>query len=75
MVEQAGARAAGVVIGLDRKERGKGDQSAIQEVQTQFDIPVVSIIDIGDVVAYLQAQSDSHNMIEKIQQYRQQYGV
>jgi len=75
MVEQAGARAAGVVIGLDRKERGKGDQSAIQEVQTQFDIPVVSIIDIGDIVAYLQAQSDSHNMIEKIQQYRQQYGV
>jgi len=75
MVEQAGARAAGVVIGLDRKERGKGEQSAIQEVQTQFDIPVVSIIDIGDIVAYLQAQSDSHDMIEKIQQYRQQYGV
>jgi len=55
MVDAADAQPAGVVIGLDRKERGNTDKSAIQEVEQQFDIPVVSIIDIDDILAYLDA--------------------
>ncbi|MDG1694278.1 MAG: orotate phosphoribosyltransferase [Porticoccaceae bacterium] len=75
ILEQAGAVAAGVLIGLDRKERGKTDQSAIQEVEEQFGIPVASIIDIDDILHYLKAKPDHNNLVEQIDKYRQQYGV
>jgi len=75
MVEQAGAQAAGVVIGLDRKERGTTDKSAIQEVENQFNIPVASIIDIEDIIHYLKAKADGNTLVEQIDKYRQQYGV
>lgn len=69
------AQAAGVVIGLDRKERGTGDQSAIQEVQEQFAIPVVSIIDIEDIMQYLASKADSKALIQEMQNYRREFGV
>ena len=69
------AQAAGVVIGLDRKERGTGDQSAIQEVQEQFAIPVVSIIDIEDIMQYLGSKADSKALIQEMQNYRREFGV
>lgn len=75
IVEQAGAKAAGVVIGLDRKERGKTDKSAIQEVEEQFGIPVASIVDIDDILHYLKAKSDHSALVEEIDKYRQQFGV
>ena len=75
ILEQAGAVAAGVLIGLDRKERGKTDQSAIQEVEEQFGIPVASIIDIDDILHYLKAKPDHNNLVEQIDKYRQQYGL
>jgi orotate phosphoribosyltransferase len=75
MVEQAGAKAAGVVIGVDRKERGNGQSSAIQEVEQQFEIPVVSIIDIDDILAYLEAKADMQELVAKIKEYRKEYGV
>jgi len=75
MVEQAGAKAAGVVIGVDRKERGNGQSSAIQEVEQQFDMPVVSIIDIDDILTYLEAKADMQQLVEQIKEYRKEYGV
>ena len=75
IVEQVGAKAAGVVIGLDRKERGKSDRSAIQEVQEEFNIPVTSIIDIDDILQYLKTKPENSELVTKIDQYRQQYGV
>ena len=75
ILEQAGAMAAGVLIGLDRKERGKTDQSAIQEVEELFGIPVASIIDIDDILHYLKAKPDHNNLVEQIDKYRQEYGV
>jgi orotate phosphoribosyltransferase len=75
MVEQAGAKAAGVVIGVDRKERGNGQSSAIQEVEQQFDIPVVSIIDIDDILTYLEAKPAMQQLVEQIKEYRKEYGV
>ncbi len=75
MVDAAGAQPAGVVIGLDRKERGNTDKSAIQEVEQQFKIPVVSIIDIDDILTYLDAKSDMKSLIEQIKDYRQEYGL
>jgi orotate phosphoribosyltransferase len=75
IVEQVGAQAAGVVIGLDRKERGKTEKSAIQEVEQEFKIPVASIIDIDDIMQYLKAKSDHSDLIAEIDKYRQEYGV
>ena len=75
MVNEAGAKAAGVVIGVDRKERGNGKSSAIQEVEEQFNIPVVSIIDIDDILTYLEAKPDMASLVEEIKEYRDKYGV
>ena len=75
IVEQVGAQAAGVVIGLDRKERGTSDKSAIQEVQDQFNIPVASIIDIDDILQYLKTKPEKSKVVADIVKYRQQYGV
>ena len=75
MVDQADAEAAGVVIGVDRKERGNSDQSAIQEVESEFSIPVASIIDIDDILTYLDSKADMQQLVKQIKQYRQEYGV
>ena len=75
IVEDAGAEAAGVVIGLDRKERGKGTVSAIQEVERQFNMSVVSIIDIDDILTYLSDTPDATDLIAAIGDYRDTYGT
>lgn len=75
MVDLAEAQAAGVVIGVDRKERGNSDQSAIQEVEAEFSIPVASIIDIDDILAYLDGKPDKQVLVQQIEAYRQEYGV
>ena len=75
MVELAGGEAVGVVIGLDRKERGTASKSAIQEVEKQFSIPVISIIDMDDILTYLKSQSDMKAVIKDIKTYRKEYGV
>lgn len=75
IVDAAGAKAAGVVIGLDRKEKGKSEFSAIQEVEKQFSIPVVGIVDIDDILTYLKAKPESGELVTSIENYRQEYGV
>lgn len=74
-VELAGGEAVGVVIGLDRKERGTSSKSAIQEVEKQFSIPVISIIDMDDILTYLKSQSDMKAVVKDIKTYRKEYGV
>ena len=75
IIQNAGAQAAGVVIGLDRKERGKSLESAIQEVERQFDMSVISIIDIDDILGYLSGNPDRADLITAIGNYRETYGV
>ena len=75
MVELAGGEAVGVVIGLDRKERGTSSKSAIQEVEKQFSIPVISIIDMDDILTFLKSQSDMKAVVKDIKTYRKEYGV
>lgn len=75
IIEQAGATPAAVVIGLNRQEKGKGEVSAIQEVEQTFGVPVVSIINLNHIITYLEAQSDQSELIEKIKAYRARYGV
>jgi orotate phosphoribosyltransferase len=75
MIAAANAQAAGVVIGLNRQERGKGELSAIQEVEHDYNIPVISIVELAQIVDYLQNKPDQANNVTNIQAYRQQYGV
>lgn len=76
MIEAAGASLAGVAIGLNRQERGAGELSAIQELEREYGIPVLSIIDISHIIAYLEAAGDSQaSLVEAMQSYRERYGV
>lgn len=75
MIEAAGARAAGVVIALDRQERGIGGTSAVQEVESRYEVAVVSIVGLADLVAYLEEQPTMLPMLERVRTYRSTYGV
>src|SRR5699024_7342128 len=75
IIATAGATAAGVIIALDRQERGQGGRSAVQEVEQDLGLPVTSIITLAELELYLAAHSDYRNALEKITVYREQYGV
>ncbi|HEB66499.1 MAG TPA: orotate phosphoribosyltransferase [Gammaproteobacteria bacterium] len=75
IIEAHGARPAGVIIALDRQERGTGDKSAIQEVEETYGIPVISIIKLADLIAYLADHPDLKSHLEKVEAYRAEYGV
>lgn len=74
LMDNAGAKPAAIVVGLDREEKGQGEYSAIQELQQQTGVPVVSIIKLRHIVEYLQ-DSDHDEHLQAIQNYRAQYGV
>jgi len=75
IIDANGATPAGVIIALDRQERGKGETSAIQEVQENYGIPVASIVRLEHVIEYLGEKPDSSEMLERIRAYRSQYGA
>jgi orotate phosphoribosyltransferase len=72
LIHQHHAQLAGVVIALNRQERGQGQLSAIQEVEQIC--PVVSIIQLDDLVNYLAQQTDRQEILQAIQRYRDEYG-
>lgn len=75
ILRAAGATPVGVIISLDRQERGQGERSAIQEVEQEHHLPVRSIVRLADVVELLQQRGDAATVLADIQTYRQQYGV
>ncbi len=75
IIQAAGATLAGVVISLDRQERGQGEASAIQEVEREYGIRVASIVTLADLVEYLAQQPDRQEQLEAIEAYRAEYGV
>jgi orotate phosphoribosyltransferase len=76
IITDAGAELAGVAIGLDRQERGAGDRSAIQELEDSYHVPVLSIIDIGDIIEFLVSESGGdHASLVAMKDYRSRYGV
>jgi orotate phosphoribosyltransferase len=74
IIEAEGAKPAGVVIALDRQEKGKGDKSAIQEVEQDYGIPVASIAKLANVIGFLEQQGDADHLAN-IRAYRDQYGI
>lgn len=75
IIKAAGAEPAGVVIALDRQEKGQADLSAIQEVQAEHNIPVLSIISLHDLLGYLENNETLAKYLPAVQAYRDQYGV
>ncbi|WP_016955175.1 orotate phosphoribosyltransferase [Catenovulum agarivorans] len=78
IIQQQGANLSGVLIALDRQEKGKGELSAIQEVERDFGTQVISIIQLTDLIEYLKQNSQdaqSQSNLEKVQAYRAQYGI
>ena len=74
-IRRAGATACGVAIALDRQERGQGEKSAAQEVISEFDIPVIAIAGLDDLIEFLESQSVAGIDIGAIRRYRNDYGV
>ena len=74
LLQQAGANIAGVLVALDRQERGAGQLSAIQEVEQQYNIPVHALITMTDLMDYLKKQNRTEDLA-KMQAYRAQYGI
>jgi orotate phosphoribosyltransferase len=73
-IRAAGAIPAGVVLALDRQERGQSALSAVQEVQTTFSIPVIRIITLADIIVHLETASRPDDLAD-LRNYRTRYGV
>jgi orotate phosphoribosyltransferase len=75
LIRAAGAQPCGVVIALDRMERGQGELSAVQEVRRNYDIPVISIATLDDLLGYLRVEGGMEHNLATVQSYRDRYGV
>ncbi len=75
IIRAQGAEPAGVVIALDRQERGTGARSAVQEVEQAYDLEVAAIARLDDLVNFLREQGDRPEQLAAIERYRAEYGV
>ncbi len=75
LIRAAGATPCGVVIALDRMERGRGSLSAVQEVQRDYAIPVIAVASLDDLLTFLRARPDFAQYETAVERYRQEYGV
>lgn len=75
IVQEAGAEAVGVLVALDRQEKGAGELSAIQEVERDFNIPVYSIVTLTQLIEFLREEASLSQAFTQVQAYRDKYGV
>ncbi|CQH57594.1 orotate phosphoribosyltransferase [Yersinia enterocolitica] len=75
IINAQGAALAGVMISLDRQERGRGEISAIQEVERDYHCKVIAIVTLNDVISYLEEKPEMANHLTAVRHYREQYGV
>src|SRR3954470_8560986 len=75
IIRAQGATPAGVLIALDRQERGQGELSATQEVSRAFAVPVTAIATLADIVATLETRQNERAFLGRIEDYRRQYGI
>jgi orotate phosphoribosyltransferase len=74
LLEENHAQLGGICIALDRQERGNNKISAIEEIKQQYNIPVISIITLEDILIYLQNSAEFNRYTEKLDAYRKKYG-
>ena len=75
IIQQAGATPAAVMIALDRQERGQGELSAIQEVERDFGIPVISIVSLNQVMDFIKDDAELQQHLPAVQAYRAEFGI
>ena len=75
IIKANGAALAGVLIALDRQEKGKGELSAIQEVERDYQAKVRAIITLGDLIRYLEEKPEMADALALVRAYRTQYGI
>ncbi|MDH4610115.1 orotate phosphoribosyltransferase [Pseudomonas sp. BN102] len=75
IIQAQDARAAGVLIALNRQERGQGELSAIQEVERDFGMPVVSIVSLEQVLEYLAGDAELKKHLPAVEAYRANFGI
>jgi orotate phosphoribosyltransferase len=75
IVQANGAELSGVLIALDRQEKGKSELSAIQEVERDFGAKVVSIVSLNDVITFLKDDDTFKEYLPKVEAYRAEFGV
>ncbi len=77
LIANAGATAAGVIVALDRQEKGQGQLSAIGEIKQEFGIPVMSIISLNQIISYLEivGNNELESYLPQMKQYRELYGT
>jgi len=74
LIRRHGATATGVLIALDREERGQGERSAVQEVQDVLGLPVVAVLRLRDLLTHLEATGET-TILASVRAYRDRYGV
>jgi orotate phosphoribosyltransferase len=75
IIQTEGAQLAGVIVALNRQEKGQTELSAIEEVKQTYGVPVINIVSLDDLVSYLEQQADKQEILTAIQAYREQYGT
>jgi orotate phosphoribosyltransferase len=75
LIRAAGAMPCGVLIALDRQERGQGDRSAAQEVATEFGLPVIAIARLNELLSYTESRAELADQSLALRAYRARYGV
>jgi orotate phosphoribosyltransferase len=75
IIQANNATLAGVLISLDRQERGRGEISAIQEVERDYSCKVTSIITLKDLIAYLEEKPEMAESLAAVRAYREEFGV
>ncbi len=75
IIQAQGAQLAGVLISLDRQERGRGEISAIQEVERDYGCQVISIITLKELITYLEEKPEMAEYLASVRAYREAYGV
>ncbi|MDW1889869.1 orotate phosphoribosyltransferase [Vibrio sp. 1733] len=75
IIQANGADLAGVLVAIDRQEKGKGELSAIQEVERDFGCAIISIISLTDLVTFLEEKGTDKEHLEAVKAYRAEYGI
>ena len=75
IIRAAGGKPAGVLLALDRQERGTGELSAVQEVEQEMGLPVASIVRLEDLIAHLEGTAGGADMLDSVVAYRERYGT
>ncbi|MGR5455083.1 orotate phosphoribosyltransferase [Vibrio alfacsensis] len=75
IIQANGADLAGVLVAIDRQEKGKGALSAIQEVERDFGCAVISIVSLSDLITYLEEKGDATEHLDAVKIYRTEYGI